>query len=349
VATNGFASWGGTLATTGNAGAASMFLTRLTVPNTALVSAVLLDVGTGVGSGINIKGLIYDSAHSVLLAQSVNHTSTVTGYNRLELASSVSLPAGNYYVGYVCDVSLSITLTGSGATSWFVGGGQSVASPPNPLTGGASNGGGAGVAVEYDGAAALDYGFGTDFTTGATLSSQSRVATLSGSGRQAARAVIPHPFNTGKYYCEVLFGGTVTAPICGVMAASAPLVGLASTFSYGGYLDSTGTLTTCKGLNGSSTFSLGLTYAAGDIMGILYDTTGAPTLQFNKNNGAFSTAQTLTNNLWPSMVFVSDTSAAAFTLKDYRASQTYALPSGAAAWSASSGPSLGGPRQSLVA
>lgn len=336
MTTAGFASAAFTQFSTGNAGANSIYLTKVTLIAAATIDAVLMNFPNSTGS-ISFKILIYDGSHSALLATGSTVTSVASGYNRFALTAPISLSAATYYVGYVCsancNVSIDITQTNS---SWFVSGGQSVASPANPLVGGSTQSNGLMIALEFDGTGASNYGWSADRTSGVTLTSGSTIATLSGSGAQGARSIVTQdvPGATKKYW-EVLVGGTISnLSAIGVMGAGASMLSPSAANKFGQYLLPNGNTTGTTVLTGV------LTYVTGDVMACAYDSANA-LIWFRKNNGSWAgngaspDPATGTSGIsvapgnWPMMAFAgSDTQASIYTLRDRLNTQTGTIPSG---------------------
>ncbi len=330
----------------------SIFLTPLVAQQNGSAVALLLDTPSATVS-TTFKALIYDSAHSVLLASSAQVTALAAVYNRIPFTAPLSLVAGTtYYAGFVCSTSLPVSIqSGAGPGVWFVSGGQSVASPANPLVGGSSGGNSLTLALELDGASSSGIGYSNDQAAGVTLSVSNTVATCSAAARQGARGIatrIPGAAS-GKYYAEVLVGGTINNGVgIGVAFAAWGVTQGCAGARYGiTWLYPTGTLQTQ-----TTTIALGLTYVAGDVIGICRDDT-AHLMWFNKNGGlwygASSTAGnpvtgtggvTTSTSLWPLSVAASTDAtgvAAVFTLRDTAGAFQYTPPAGYSAWSAASG------------
>jgi len=342
--TGGFSGYAPSVRTSGNANANSIFLTALVAQRNGLVTAVLLDTPSATAS-TTFKALIYDSAHSVLLASSAQITSIGAGYNRIPLANLLSVTAGTtYYVGYACSTSLPISVSAStGPISWWANGGQSVTTPANPLATGSSSVASLMIALELDGTDTSGYGFSADQAIGVTLSSFNTVATCpAGTANSGARSLVTKVSGTGKWYAEILVGGTLAGlPGIGVGSANVGITqGPTAGLAYAVYLLSSGTT--------SNGVALGLSYVSGDIIGIAYDAVNN-LLWWNKNNGSWfgasSTAgnpaagtggSALTATAWP-MTLVASTGAAAatvFTLRDRAGALQYTPPSGFSSWSA---------------
>ena len=322
----------------GNAGANSIFLTKVTVIRAAAVTAVLHDIPSAV-SGIQYKALIYDSAHSVLLGNSAIVSSLVAGYNRIALTAPLALSAGDYYVGYVCDTGISVSTAFSGA-SWFVSGGQSVSAPANPLTSGASNSTMIAVSLEFNSGAAA-YGFAPDYTTGVTLGGGNTTATTTATANMAARSVVTQSaVGGGKYYAEVAISGP--PGLIGVTSANSAMATPNPSNTFSQLLNSGGV---ANGSGGSSINTGLVGFVSGDVIGVAYDAS-AGKVWFNRNNGAWggnglgdpvagTNGLVLGAGAWPVMVEVfGNTTAATFTLRDRNAALQYAKPSGYSAWSA---------------
>jgi hypothetical protein len=351
MATNGFAAakYTAALSASGNAGANSIFLTKINVIRAATVVAVLLNAPSATSS-IQFKVLIYDGSHNALLATGTTVTSVASGYNRFPLTAGAAVSAGSYYVGYVCsaicNVSADVTQTGA---SWFVSGGQSVASPANPLVGGAANNSALCIALEFDGSTAAAYGFAPDYTSGVTIDGSNTAATTTSGATMGARSVVTQTTSGGgKYYAEVATSGTLAPPTStyiGVISASSPLD--VPNFTSNKFNETLVPNGVTVGVVGSTTT---LTYVSGDVIGISYDA-GAGLCWFNKNggswvgNGGAGDPVAGTNGLsivpggWPIMIVAVNTSAAAtFTLRDTASAQVFSRPSGYSAWSAAAGP-----------
>jgi hypothetical protein len=343
----------------GNAGANSIFLTAVSVQQSGTATAVLLD-GFGATASTTIKGLVYDGAHSVLLASSAAFTAIANNYNRFALTSPLAVTAGTYYVGYVCSTSATVTIQSSGGSSWFASGGQSVTTPANPLAAGVSNANPLMIALELDGSGSSGFGFGTDQSTGVTLSSSNTVATFATTASRGARSTVTQVPGTGKWYAEVLVGGTLSNPVAvGLAAASWGVTQAIGQRAYVAWLPQSGTLQ-----GSSSTTALGLTYVSGDVVGIAYDAVNN-LVWFNKNNGSFFGASSSAGNPaagtggaavqatpWPVAVSAGTSntagSAVVFTLRDTAGALQYTPPSGFSAWSAATYPALAAARQYAV-
>jgi hypothetical protein len=360
--TGGFFGYAPNSRTTGNAGAASIFLTQITAPRSGTATAVLLDCFSATAS-TTFKALIYDSAHSVLLAASAQATSSVANYNRFALTTPLSITAGtNYFVGYVSSTAFAVTVQLAGQTSWLVSGGQSVTSPPNPLAAGASNSNGLMIAVELDGASSSGFGFSPDQAASVVLSASNTVATCPAASLKGARSIVTQLPGTGKWYAEVLLGGTLNNGV-GVGLASANWGVVQTSFNalqYVNWLVPTGTLQLFSGNN-----TTGLTYASGDVLGIAYDAVNSR-LWFNKHNGSWFGASTTAGNPatntggavvqsvnWPVTIAAtngtnSSGTAAIFTLRDTAGALQYAPPSGFAVWSPATYPVLAAARRQVM-
>jgi len=330
-----------------DAGAASIFLTTVTAQQNGSAVAMLLDCFSATAS-TTFKALVYDSAHSVLLASSAQYTSTVAGYNRFPLTAPLSLVAGtNYYVGYVCSTSLPVGAQGTSGASWLVSGGQSVASPANPLAGGAISSVLLMMALELDGTGSSGFGYSADQAASVTLSASNTVATYPIAASRGARSLVTQVSGTGKWYAEVLVGGTINNTV-GIGLATANWsvrLGTGTILSYIYFLLPTGSWQ-----GPVTTTAIGLTYAAGDVLGIAYDAV-SNLLWWNKNNGSWFGASTTAGNpvtgtggaavqttQWP-MTVVGTTGSttgatAALTLRDTAGALQYAPPSGFSPWSA---------------
>jgi len=344
MATGGFVGFAPSARGNGDAGANSIFLTAVVAPQSGTATAVLLDC-FNLTPGTTFRALVYDSAHSVLLASSNIFTSSTAGYNRFALTSPLTLVAGTtYYVGYVCSTSFSVSIQTGGGTSWFAGGGQNVTTPPNPLAAGASNTNALMIALELDGSGSSGQGWGTDQASGVTLSSANALATFSTTATRGARSTVTRSSGLFKWYAEVVVGGTINNNV-GVGIASGNwgvTQGTAGALSYVQWLLPTGSLQSSSG-----TTALGLTYVSGDTIGIAYDGFNN-LLWFNKNNGSWFGASStagnpvtgtggavVSNTTWPVAVTVATGAtgvAATFNLHDLSTNQTYTPPSGFTAW-----------------
>jgi len=346
VVTGGFASYTGyPNRSSGNAGASSIFLTKVTAQQNGVVNAVLLDM-PGATSGINFRALIYDATPSALLASSAIFNSVVANYNRLALSTPLNIVAGtSYYVGYVCDSSLSVTITAGPSTSWFVSGSQSPTTPANPIVGGSSNSSQLMFALELDGTGAQAYGFSTDQSTGVTLSSARKVATFPTTNFQGARSVVTRLPGIGKWYAEIVIGGTM-----GNAAGTA--VGLASVAW--GVTEGGQNIPYVAFLYPNGTATIGtpsMNYSVGDTVGIAYDAVNN-FMWWNKNNGSWFGATSTAGNpstptgglavqnaAWPNAVSVQTVALGdtpALTLHDTADLLHYAPPAGFSAWSGGS-------------
>jgi hypothetical protein len=318
----------------------SIFLTKVTAQQNGLVNAVLIDVPQAPIAN-NLRVLIYDSAHSVLLAQSaIIASGLVVGYNRLPLTSPLTIAPGDYWIGYVSDAAVIVTIQINGATSWYASGGQSVITPANPLAAGVTSANGLMIALELDAGGALQYGFGTDRAANVALSGSNRIATVLSGSNQGARSVVTrYPSNGGKWYAEIDIGGTVASdtgvglavPTWGVTQGTGNL-------AYFALLLTTGVLTTGT--------SLGLSYGAGDTVGIAYDAVHN-LVWWNKNNGAWfgasatagdpvgGTGGLATETTWPETIAAAIATAtlATFTLRDTIDALRYTVPTGYSPWS----------------
>lgn len=340
--TGGFIGWAPVSKSSGNGGANSIFLTPLVAQQNAIATAVLLDVPGAVGS-ISLKAVIYDSAHSVLLASGSAVTSVAANYNRLPLTANLNLTAGTtYYVGYVCANSLAVSVQiGAGPTSWWASGGQSVASPANPLATGATSTTVLMIAVELDGTGSQGFGWGADFTPGVTLSTSNTLASLTSAASLGVRGIATNLSGAGKFYFEIDVAGTVGSGVAvGIASANAQITDTTmNAAAYRALLNAVG--------NRSGSVALGLTYASGDTIGVAYD--GINNLVWwNKNNVAWFGASSTAGNpvtatggfaipsaTWPVTPIAGTVagSAATFTLRDTAGNLRYGPPSGYAAWS----------------
>ena len=349
--TGGFLGYAPNTRGSGNAGANSIFLTPLTAQRNGSAVALLLDAPSATGS-TTFKALIYDSAHSALLASSAQVTAIAANYNRIAFTTPLSLVAGTtYYIGYVCSTSLPVsTQSTGGPTSWIVSGGQSVASPANPLASGTINSAALMMALELDGTGTQGFGYSLDQASTVTLSASNTVAAVTTTARQGARSLVTKVSGTGKWYAEVLVGGTINSNVgIGITTANWPPGGgssmggtVAQAYVY--FLLPTGSLQ-----GPSATTALGLTYVSGDVIGIAYDA-GANLVWFNKNNGSWFGASSTAGNpvagtggaavqttQWPVTVSCSTgaaVTAAAWTLRDTAGALQYTPPSGFSSWSA---------------
>jgi len=359
--TGGFLGFAPVSRTSGSSPAASIFLTPFVAARSGSAVAVLLDCFNATAS-TTFKALIYDSAHSVLLASSAQVTSTAAGYNRFALTTPLNIVAGTtYYVGYVCSTSFSVTTQNSGGpTSWFASGGQSVATPANPLAAGASSAVTIMVALELDGASSSGFGYSDDAATGVTLSASNTVATYSTAARQGARSLVTHVSGTGKWYAEVLVGGTINNNVgIGLATADWGVTQGTTQLAYVYFLLPTGSWQ-----GPAAGTSIGLTYASGDVIGLSYDA-GANLMWWNKNNGSWFGASTTAGNpvaatggaavqstQWPVTIACSTGAAtgatAVLTLRDTAGALQYTPPSGFSAWSAATYPVLTRRRQVMV-
>lgn len=367
--TGGFLGFAPLSRTSGSSPANSIFLTPLVAQQNGSAVAVLLDCFAATGS-TTFKALIYDGSHSVLLASSAQVTSTAANYNRFALTTPLSIVAGTtYYVGYVCSTSFSVTTQNSaGPTSWFASGGQSVASPANPLAAGASSVVTIMVALELDGASSSGFGYSIDQSSFITLSTSNTVATFPTSlvARKGARSLVTHVSGIGKWYAELLVGGTINNNVgIGLTTANWPTDGAGGTLggtvgqAYVYFLLPTGTL---QGPGGTT--ALGLTYVSGDVIGIAYDA-GANLAWWNKNNGSWFGASSTAGNpatatgggavqstQWPVTVSCSTGAAtgafAVITLRDTAGALQYSPPSGFSAWSSATYPVLTRRRRVMV-
>jgi hypothetical protein len=332
--------------TSANAGANSIFLTSFTAQQNGSAVALLLDAPSATAS-TTFKALVYDGAHSVLLASSAQITSIAANYNRIPLTAPLSLVAGTtYYVGYVCSTSLPVSIsTSSGPISWFASGGQSVSTPANPLAAGVISANSLMAALELDGIGTQGFGFSGDQASGITLSASNTVATSPAIVAKGARSLVTQISGAGKWYAEVLVGGTIanTAWI-GIATANWGVTQVSSNDFYCYCLLPTGTLQ-----RPGATTALGLTYASGDVLGIAYDA-GANLLWLNKNNGSWFGASSTAGNpatatggaavqstQWPVTIIGSNgntATATVLTLRDTAGALQYAPPSGFSSWSA---------------
>jgi len=333
----------------GNAGANSIFLSAITAQQSGTVVAVLQD-GFSATAVTTLKALIYDSAHSVLLASSAQFSSIAANYNRWPLTTPLSITAGTtYYVGYVCSTSAPVTVRTAGGTSWLVSGGQSVASPANPLAAGAASAVALMLALELDGSGAAGFGFSIDQASGVTLSASNTVASYPSGGNRGARSVITQVPGTGKWYAEMLAAGTINTGFG--IGISSPSWGIGQGTAQAVYIYF---LLPSGSLQGpAGTTALGLTYASGDVIGIAYDA-AANLLWFNKNNGSWFGASSTAGNpatgtggaavqstQWPLTVTGStgvSGGTAVLTLRDTAGAFQYTPPSGFSAWSAATYP-----------
>jgi hypothetical protein len=362
--TGGFLGHSPTSRASGNANANSIFLTSLVAQQNGSAVALLLDTPSATAI-TTFRALIYDGSHSALLASSAQITAIAANYNRIPYTTPLSLVAGTtYYVGYVCSTSLPVSTQGSGGPgSWFVSGGQSVTSPANPLATGAVSAVSLMLALELDGTSAAGFGYSLDQSASVTLSSSNTVATMPTQARKGGRSVVTQVSGTGKWYAEVLVGGTINANVgVGLATANYNLnnsVNAGTTAqAYISLLLQTGTLQ-----NTASTTALGLGYVSGDVIGIAYDAT-ANLVWFSKNGGSFFGASSTAGNptagtggaafeatQWPVTVATSTGAAstvAAFTLRDTAGALQYTPPSGFAAWSAATYPPAAGLRRRVM-
>jgi hypothetical protein len=350
--TSGFTGFAATARTTGNAGANSIFLTPLVAQQNGTVTAVLLD-SFNANSSISLKALVYDGSHSALLASGSTVTALTSGYNRLPLAANLSVTAGTtYYVGYVCSAICNVGVqTTGGPGAWFVSGGQSVASPANPLVGGVGNATSVICGLELDGSGTPDFGWGPDFAPGVTRSLSNTVATFNTTTNIGARSIITRATGSGKYYAEFDIGGTINNGVAvGIASANwgvkQGVVAAATATGYLGFLYP-------NGIRSGNASITALTYVSGDTIGIAYDAVNS-LIWWNKNNGTWW-AQTGssgdpvagTNGFgfnpsgWPAALGAMSGGtgvAAAFTLRDTAGALRYAPPSGYSAWSSGTFP-----------
>lgn len=345
MATNGFVGYASNSLSNGDAGPNSIFLTPLIAQQNGTAVAVLLDCFSATPS-TTFKALIYDAAHSVLLASSAQFTATVSGYNRFQLTAPLSLVAGTtYYVGYVCSTGLPVSIQGSGGPpSWYVNGGQSVAAPANPLAAGAINAVSLSLALELDGAGSTGLGFSPDQAAGITLSASNTLATFSSAATKGARSVVTQLAGTGKWYAEFAVGGTLANNVgVGIATANWGTTEGTAAVAYGYFLLPTGALQASSG-----TTALGLTYVSGDVIGIAFDA-AANLLWFSKNGGSFFGASSTAGNpaagtggaavlsrQWPLTLIGSTGSTATaptLTLRDTAGAMQYTPPAGFSAWS----------------
>ena len=190
-ATTGGVFWDGPISrTAAPAGGNSIFLTKLVAQQNSTATAVLLD--SSVASSLNIKAVIYDAAHSALLASSGIFSSVALDYNRFVLTSPLSLTAGTtYYVGFAASAAFKTTIQlAGGPGSWWANGGQSVASPANPLSSGASSTNSLMVSLELSNGALAGKGFSPDQASGVTLSASNSVATFPAVANKGARSIV---------------------------------------------------------------------------------------------------------------------------------------------------------------
>jgi hypothetical protein len=346
--TGGFLGYSPQTRTSGNAGVNSIFLTSLAAQQNGSAVAVLLD-GFSATASTTFKALIYDSAHSALLASSAQYTSIAANYNRFPLLAPLSLTAGTtYYVGYVCSTSAPVgTSSTAGPSSWFASGGQSVASPANPLAAGALSAVSLMIALELDGTGSSGFGFSADQAANVALSMSNTVATYpsGASSTRGARSIVTQVSGTGKWYAEVLAGGTLNSGVgIGIATANYGLTLGTAQRSYAYLLLQTGTLQGPAG-----TTALGLSYVSGDVIGIAYDAV-SNLVWFNKNNGSWFGASSTAGNpatatggaavqstQWPVTVAGSTGTtaiAAILTLRDTAGALQYTPPSGFSSWSA---------------
>jgi hypothetical protein len=348
--TGGFLGYAPATRFNANAGANSIFLTPVVAQRSGSAVALLLDCFSATAS-TTFKALVYDSAHSVLLASSAQFTSTVANYNRFPLSAPLSIVAGTtYYVGYVCSTSLPVTTSSSGGpNSWFASGGQSVASPANPLATGVINANTLMMALELDGTGTQGFGFSVDQAINVTLSASNTVATATSALNLGCHSLVTQLSGTGKWYAEVLAGGTLAANVgIGIATANWGVTLGTTQRSYSYFLLASGSL---QGPAGAT--ALGLSYVSGDVIGIAYDA-GSNLVWFNKNNGSWFGASSTAGNpaagtggaavqstQWPVTVACSTgttATAAAWTLRDTAGALQYTPPSGFSAWSAATYP-----------
>lgn len=350
--TGGFIGYGPSLRTGGNAGAASIFLTPLVASQNGTATAVLLDGNTG-ASGISLKALIYDGSHSALLASGSAVTALANNYNRLPLTGNLGIVAGTtYYVGYVCNASCPVGVQNAGGPgAWWVSGGQSVPSPANPLVGGSSSGTTLMCALELDGASSPGFGWGPDFASGVTLSASNTTATFTSAVSIGARSILTHLPGDGKFYAEIDVGGTPTTGTCvGILSANCGITqGVPPNMIYQSMLNG-------AGIRYSGSVNLGLTFGAGDTVGVAYDGINNA-MWWNKNNGSwFGNSSTAGNPVtatggvamvavgWPFTINASNVAgtgaAATFLLRETAGALRYTPPSGFSPWSPATYPAV---------
>ena len=358
--TGGFLGYSPGVRGSGNAGANSIFLTALVAQQNGSAVALLIDAPSTTAV-TTFKALIYDAAHSALLASSAQITAIAANYNRVPFVAPLSLVAGTtYYVGYVCSTSLPISLQlAGGPGSWFASGGQSVAAPANPLAAGGSNTNSLMLALELDGSSAAGFGYSLDQASGVTLLTSNTVATWASGVRRGARSVVTQASGAGKWYAEVVVGGTINNNV-GVGLATADWGVTLGTVgqAYVAWLLPSGTL---QGTSGGT--AIGLTYVPGDVVGIAYDAT-ANLVWFNKNGGSFFGASSTAGSpaagtggaafqatQWPVAVVVSTgavATAPVVTLRDTAGAQQYTPPSGFSAWSGGTYPVVAALRRRIM-
>jgi hypothetical protein len=218
--------------------------------------------------------------------------------------------------------------------------------------------------VELDGATAAGFGWGVDQSANVTLSASNTVATATASANQGVRSVITHVNGAGKYYGEVLIGGTINSSV-GVGMASVNWgvaqgdLSSAATPTYLGLLYQGG----FRSGGGGVTIGAGaMSYISGDTIGVAYDAVNH-LIWWNKNNGSWyglgatagspaaaTNGYSFNATVWP-MTLVATTAtatAAAFTLHDTAANLTYAPPAGYTAWSSFVAPSVTSQARAMV-
>jgi hypothetical protein len=202
-------------------------------------------------------------------------------------------------------------------------------------------------ALELDGTGSAGFGFGLDQGAGIILSSSNTLATFSSAVNLGARSIVTHLPGDGKFYAEIAVGGTPGTSVGIGIHLGAWGTNQGINLRYG-----IGALSALGNVVGGA--SLGLPYAAGDVIGISYDAINN-FLWWNKNNGSWFGASTTAGNptvpsgglatgtvLWPTTLMVGTSSSASptFTLRDTTGALQYAPPAGFSAWSSAAGPGV---------
>jgi hypothetical protein len=326
----------------GPLGTNSLWVARVTPLVNVTANAILIEEGGGPG-GTNFRGVVYDATSNALLRTTAIVPAPAQGVLRLPLSSPLNLTGGSpYYFGHVVDGNLSLAYGPPAGAGVYNLGGITAASPPATLSGTSAANNTPTSALELDGASLTNYGFGPlDKSAGATLSSVNALATFSSAANQGARSMTGRVSSRG--YAEILVGGAINSGV-GIGLCSAnwnPPQG-SGNYVYTYFLLPAGTV------NGTS---IGVTFAAGDVIGLAFDGT-VNALWWNKNNGAWFGANTTAGNpaantgglavmnaaygpSWPMSVSVATGAtgtAATFTLRDTASALQYAPPSGFSAW-----------------
>ena len=320
----------------------SLWMAKTPAPQNATVNAILIE--TGGGAGLNMRAVVYDGTPSALLRSSAIIASPPAGVVRFLLSSPLNLTAGSsYHFGYIADgnpnLAYGAPIGGPSGSGAYVLGGLSAANPPNPVVGAnTAPNNNPFSAMELDGSSQTDNGFSPlDIPSGVTLSSANAVVTFSSAANLGARSVTNRP--GGRAYAEIVIGGTINSSVgIGVVSANwTPFRGALQSYSYTYFLLPTGVV------NGNTN---GVTYAAGDVIGIAYDGY-SNLLWWNKNNGSWFGNSTTPGNLvtgaggysvvagWPIGVAVATGAtgtAASFTLRDTAGAFQYTPPVGFVPW-----------------